>query len=50
MAGRTYVTPVDVQRLAVPVLAHRIVLNDVEADSAARTRAIEQVVSGVPAG
>ena len=50
MAGRTYVTPVDVQRLAVPVLAHRIVLNDVEADSSARTRAIEQVVSGVPAG
>ena len=50
MAGRTYVTPVVVQRLAVPVLAHRIVLNDVEADSAARTRAIEQVVSGVPAG
>ena len=50
MAGRTYVTPVDVQRLAVPVLAHRIVLNDVEADSAARTRAIEQVVAGVPAG
>ena len=50
MAGRPYVTPVDVQRLAVPVLAHRIVLNDVEADSSARTRAIEQVVSGVPAG
>ncbi|MFM7598306.1 MAG: AAA family ATPase [Actinomycetota bacterium] len=50
MAGRTYVTPVDVQRLAVPVLAHRIVLNDVEADSAARSRAIEQVVAGVPAG
>ncbi|MBM3689628.1 MAG: MoxR family ATPase [Actinobacteria bacterium] len=50
MSGRTYVTPVDVQRLAVPVLAHRIVLNDVEADSAARTRAIEQVVAGVPAG
>jgi len=50
MAGRPYVTPVDVQRLAVPVLAHRIVLNDVEADSSARTRAIEQVVAGVPAG
>ncbi|MGI9196851.1 MAG: AAA family ATPase [Candidatus Nanopelagicales bacterium] len=50
MAGRPYVTPTDVQRLAVPVLAHRIVLHDVEADSAARTRAIEQVVAGVPAG
>ena len=50
MAGRPYVTPVDVQRLAVPVLAHRIVLNDVEADAAARARAIEQVVAGVPAG
>ena len=50
MAGRPYVTPADVQRLAVPVLAHRIVLNDVEADAASRTRAIEQVVAGVPAG
>ena len=50
MAGRPYVTPVDVQRLAVPVLAHRIVLNDVEADASARARAIEQVVAGVPAG
>ena len=50
MAGRTYVSPVDAQRLAVPVLAHRIVLNDVEADAAARARIIEQVVAGVPAG
>ncbi len=27
MAGRTYVTPDDVRELAVPVLAHRIILD-----------------------
>ena len=50
MAGRTYVSPVDVQRLAVPVLAHRLVLADVEADAGVRSQAIEQVVAGVPVG
>ena len=50
MAGRTYVSPVDVQRLAVPVLAHRLVLADVEADASVRAQAIEQVVAGVPVG
>lgn len=50
MAGRTYVTPVDVQRLAVPVLAHRLVLHDVEAGPDARAQVIEGVVAGVPAG
>ena len=50
MAGRTYVSPVDVQRLAVPVLAHRLVLADVEADAGVRAQAIEQVVAGVPVG
>jgi MoxR-like ATPase len=50
MTGRTYVSPVDVQRLAVPVLAHRLVLADVEADTSVRAQAIEQVVAGVPVG
>jgi MoxR-like ATPase len=50
MAGRAYVSPADVQRLAVPVLAHRLVLADVEADAGVRAQAIEQVVAGVPVG
>lgn len=50
MAGRTYVSPADVQRLAVPVLAHRLVLADVEADDGVRAQVIEQVVAGVPVG
>ncbi len=50
MAGRTYVSPADVQRLAVPVLAHRLVLADVEADTSVRATAIEHVVAGVPVG
>ncbi len=50
MDGRTYVAPADVQRLAVPVLAHRIVLADVEAGPEARAGVIESVVAGVPAG
>jgi MoxR-like ATPase len=50
MTGRTYASPVDVQRLAVPVLAHRLVLADVEADAGVRAQVIEQVVSGVPVG
>ena len=36
--------------LAVPVLAHRLVLADVEAGPEVRAQAIEQVVSGVPVG
>jgi MoxR-like ATPase len=50
MAGRTYVSPADVQRLAVPVLAHRLVLADVDADASVRATAIEHVVAGVPVG
>jgi MoxR-like ATPase len=50
MAGRTYVSPVDVQRLAVPVLAHRLVLADVEAETDVRAQVIEQVIAGVPVG
>ncbi|MFM9134147.1 MAG: AAA family ATPase [bacterium] len=50
MDGRAYVAPADIQRLAVPVLAHRIVLADVEAGPEARAGVIESVVAGVPAG
>ena len=50
MEGRPYVTPVDIQRVAVPVLAHRIVLADVEAGAEQRAGVIESVVAGVPAG
>ncbi|MFM9170513.1 MAG: AAA family ATPase, partial [Phycisphaerales bacterium] len=49
MDGRAYVAPADIQRLAVPVLAHRIVLADVEAGPEARAGVIESVVAGVPA-
>ena len=50
MSGRNYVSPVDVQRLAVPVLAHRLVLDDVEAGSDARASVVAAVVASVPAG
>ena len=47
--GRHYVTPVDVQRLAVPVLAHRILLTDVEAGLGASVAVIDRVVAATPA-
>lgn len=49
LAGRHFVSPADVQRLAVPVLAHRLLLVDVEAGAAMRASVVESVVSGVPA-
>lgn len=54
MAGRNYVVPADAQRLAVPVLAHRLILDDSEAlDAAAtlrmRSDAIGVAVDSVPA-
>ena len=54
MAGRSYVVPADAQRLAVPVLAHRLILDENEAvDSTAafrvRTDAIGAAVDTVPA-
>lgn len=48
LAGRSYVSPADVQRLAVPVLAHRILLADADATAAARGDAISVVVEQVP--
>ena len=54
MAGRNYVVPADAQRLAVPVLAHRLILDDSEALDAAstlrmRSDAIGVAVDSVPA-
>lgn len=46
LAGRSYVTPDDVQRMAVPVLAHRLVLRD---DTAQATRGAESLVREVMA-
>ncbi len=47
--GRHYVTPGDVQRLAVPVLAHRLLLTDVEAGLGASAAVISRVVAATPA-
>ena len=54
MVGRHYVVPADAQRLAVPVLAHRLILDDGEAlDATAtlrvRSDAIGIAVDSVPA-
>jgi MoxR-like ATPase len=54
LAGRAYVAPADAQRLAVPVLAHRLVLDDtdsldVAATMAARTDIVRRAVDSVPA-
>jgi MoxR-like ATPase len=48
-AGRAYVIPDDVKELAVPVLAHRLVL-DPEADflGATTTQVVERVLSATP--
>ena len=48
MAGRNYVTPVDIQRLAVPVLAHRLMLHDVEASTESRAAIVEAAVAATP--
>jgi MoxR-like ATPase len=46
--GRGYAIPDDVQRLAVPVLAHRVVLKRGSGDLDASRRAIERAVRSVP--
>jgi MoxR-like ATPase len=46
--GRGYVIPDDVQRLAAPVLAHRIALRRGAADLAQARRAVEKVVAATP--
>jgi MoxR-like ATPase len=54
MAGRHYVAPADAQRLAIPVLAHRIVLADTDAldtqaTAVARHEVVRAAVDAVPA-
>ncbi len=46
--GRSFVVPDDVQRLAAPVLAHRVVLKRGATDLATTRQAIERLVASVP--
>ena len=49
--GRAFVIPDDIKRLAVPVLSHRIVLQERKAmrgDFAPETRTIERIVDSIP--
>ncbi len=46
--GRDFVVPDDVQRLAVPVLAHRVVLRRGAAGLDAARRAVEQLIAATP--
>ncbi|HSF39032.1 MAG TPA: MoxR family ATPase [Thermoanaerobaculia bacterium] len=46
--GRSYAIPDDVQRLAAPVLGHRIVLKRGTTDLDQSRKAIERVVAGIP--
>jgi MoxR-like ATPase len=46
--GRTYAVPDDVQRLAGPVLAHRVVVKRGNGDLDAARRAIDRAVAAVP--
>jgi len=46
--GRDFVVPDDVQRLAVPVLAHRVVLRRGSSGLEASRRAVEQLVAATP--
>ncbi len=46
--GRTYAVPDDVQRLAVPVLAHRVVLKRGAIDLQATRKAVERVIAATP--
>ncbi|MBV8202561.1 MAG: MoxR family ATPase [Acidobacteria bacterium] len=46
--GRSYAVPDDVQRLAVPVLAHRVVLKRGAIDLAATRQAVERLIAATP--
>jgi MoxR-like ATPase len=46
--GRDFVIPDDVQRLAVPVLAHRLVLRRGGSEAEAHRQAVEELVENVP--
>jgi MoxR-like ATPase len=48
-SGRDYITPDDVKALAVPVLAHRILLTpDFEAKGTSQTSIVEEILKQVP--
>jgi len=46
--GRDYVTPSDVQVLAVPVLAHRLLMKDGDVGRVAARTAIKQIIERLP--
>jgi MoxR-like ATPase len=46
--GRSYAVPDDVQRLAVPVLAHRVVLKRGTFDLESTRKAVERVIAATP--
>jgi MoxR-like ATPase len=49
MAGRGYLTPDDVKGIAVPVLAHRLVLTpDAKVENVGKRRVLREVLDGVP--
>ena len=48
MNGRDYVTPDDVQRLAVPVLAHRVIPRGYAGRSDAAKKIVEDALACVP--
>jgi MoxR-like ATPase len=51
VCGRDFVIPEDVKRLAVPVLSHRLLINDRRAsrgDSTAEARFVQRIVSEIP--
>jgi len=49
LRGRDFVLPDDIKHLAVPVLAHRLILNDEERLRGATTeQVLEEIVGGIP--
>jgi len=48
VAGRMYVVPEDVKAVAVPVLAHRLVMNRAAGVKNASEAIIEEILSSVP--
>ena len=49
MKGRDFVTPDDIQELAIPVLAHRLLLtNQARMTGATQESVMRQILSGIP--
>ena len=46
--GRDYVVPEDIKKLAVPVFAHRLVINAGFAGEAGKKKLIEEIIAGTP--